>query len=83
MGQKMKKTEKMNQEYETLRQFLMMISMMICSKMTLMTMMISSIFSTLFLNRMLIQTSSWMIKKKIQKKDHTNVALDEVHNYIF
>jgi hypothetical protein len=63
-------------------QFLMMISMKICSKMTsMMMMMISPIISTFFLNHMLIQISSWMINKKIQKMDDINVALvDEVHN---
>jgi hypothetical protein len=60
----------------------MMMSMKICSKMTLMMMMISSILSTSFLNRMMIQMSSSM-KKKIQNKDDTNVELDQVRDYIF
>jgi hypothetical protein len=56
--------------------------MKICLKMTLMMMMISSILSTSFLNRMMIQMSISM-KKKIQNKDDTYVELDQVHNYIF
>jgi hypothetical protein len=63
-------------------QFLMMMSMKICSKMTLIMMMISSILSTSFLNQMMIQMSSSM-KKKIHNKDDTNVELDQVHDYIF
>jgi len=34
------------------------------------------------MNWMMIQMSSWM-KNKIQKKDDTDVELDEVCNYIF
>jgi hypothetical protein len=64
-------------------QFLMMMSMKICSKMTLMTMMISSILSTPFLNWMMIQMSSSMKKKIHNKDDYTNVELDQVRDYIF
>ena len=69
-GRQMKKTKKiMIQAQETILQFLMMMSMKICSKMTLMTMMISSILSTSFQNQMMIQMSSLMKKIKIENKD--------------
>ena len=69
-GRQMKKMKKiMIQAQETILQFLMMMSMKICSKMTLMTMMISSILSTSFQNQMMIQMSSSMKKIKIENKD--------------
>jgi hypothetical protein len=54
---------------ETIVQFLMTMSMKICSKMILMTMTISSILSTLFQNRMMIHMLSLMKKIKIENKD--------------
>jgi hypothetical protein len=74
----MKKTKKIViQAYETILQFLMMMSMKICSKMTLMAMMTSPILSTPFMNRMMIHMSSSMKKIKIQNKDdYTDVDLD-------
>ena len=54
----------------------MMMSMKIYSKMTLMTMMISSILSTSFQNQMMIQISSSMKKMKIENKDdYTDVEV--------
>jgi hypothetical protein len=74
-------TSEANLQTKTIKQLIQWLVSVPNEPIALETLQISSILSTLFLNRMVIQKSSWIIKKNIWKKDYTNVALvDEVRN---